>query len=173
MPSLSIPILRFLNQSRQNILQFQLLDIQQHAICSQWQSASQCSDRRVADRTDSIIQNGMLLTLRNAQPLDSNNPRTTKPPWRTQHISHKVCTRCVTHRFSEECNEMWLFQLLGRLSGSCTFSTDSNFKKNCVFCPHIASMCFLLFSKEVQLLLHALLNKCSFPTRRWFLALRS
>jgi len=32
----------------------------------------------VADRKDITIQNGMLLTLWNAKPLDSNNPGTTK-----------------------------------------------------------------------------------------------
>lgn len=64
----------------------------------------------VADRKDITIQNGMLLTLWNAKPLDSNNPGTTKLSWRTQHISHKVWTSCATHRCHEEYNEMWLFR---------------------------------------------------------------
>ena len=102
----SLPLLRFLNQSRHNIPPVSVL----RSRAARKRKLSVSLHLNVADRTDITIQNGTFLTLWNAQPLESNNPGTTKLSWRTQHISHKVLTRCAIHRCHEEYNEMWLFQ---------------------------------------------------------------
>jgi len=81
----SFPLLRFLNQSRHNIPVSFLRNT-----AARKRKLSVSLHLNVADRTDITIPNGMLLKLWNAQPLDSNNPGTTKLSCRTQHISHKV-----------------------------------------------------------------------------------